>query len=113
MLNSVIGVPGTIKRNKAYFIMAVFLPVVLLFVVVRVIPILSTLIMSFTSYHMQRPVTKIVGLSNFARLLSDDMFLTAFRNSLQFVLIALPAEIILGLAIALLINNRLRAEGYY
>ncbi len=113
MLNTIIGAPGSIKRNKAYFIMAIFIPVVLLFIIVRVIPIISTLSMSFTNYHMQRPVTKFVGFRNFSRLIKDDIFLISFRNSMQFVLIAFPAEIILGLAIALMLNNRLRAEGYF
>lgn len=113
MLNAVIGAPGSIRRNKAYFIMAVFLPVVFLFLVVRVIPIISTLALSFTNYNMQRPITKFVGLENFIRLFSDDIFHTSFRNSLQFVLVALPAEIILGLAIALMLNSELRAEGYF
>ena len=108
MLNAVIGAPGSIRRNKAYFIMAVFLPVVFLFLVVRVIPIISTLALSFTNYNMQRPITKFVGLENFIRLFSDDIFHTSFRNSLQFVLVALPAEIILGLAIALMLNSELR-----
>ena len=113
MLNAVIGAPGSIRRNKAYFIMAVFLPVVFLFLVVRVIPIISTLALSFTNYNLQRPITKFVGLENFIRLFSDDIFHTSFRNSLQFVLVALPAEIILGLAIALMLNSELRAEGYF
>jgi len=113
MLNAVIGAPGSIRRNKAYFIMAVFLPVVFLFLVIRVIPIVSTLALSFTNYHMQRPVRRFVGLENFIRLFGDDIFHTSFLNSLQFVLIALPAEVILGLAIALMLNSQLRAEGYY
>ncbi len=113
MLNALIGAPGSIRRNKAYFIMAIFLPVVFLFVVVRVIPILSTLALSFTNYNMQRPITKFVGLENFIRLFGDDIFQMSFRNSLQFVLVALPAEIILGLAIALMLNSELRAEGYF
>ena len=96
MLTAIIGPPGSVRRNKAYFIMAIFLPVVFLFIVVRVIPIVSTLAMSFTNFHMQRPVTKFVGLKNFVRMAGDDIFMMSFRNSFQFVLIALPAEIILG-----------------
>ncbi len=113
MLNHLIGKSRSIKRNKAYFIMAMFLPVVFLFVVIRVIPIISTLLLSFTNYHMQRLITSIVFFDNFIRLFMDDFFIIAFRNSLQFVLIALPAEIILGLVIALMLNTKLKIESYY
>lgn len=113
MAKPLLGGKGSIQRNQLHFILAIFVPVVFLFIVVRVIPIISTLGMAFTNYHMHRPITRFVGLENFIRLFSDDLFMTAFTNSVQFVLIALPAEIILGLTVALLINNDLRGEGYF
>lgn len=113
MLDAVIGPRQSIRRNKFFFILVVFVPVVILFLVVRVIPMLATLGMAFTSHHLMRPVTRFIWFENFVRLFGDEMFLLAFRNSIQYILIALPAEILLGLLIALMLNNELRTGGYY
>ncbi len=59
-----------------------------------------------------------MGFKNFLTLFSDKQFVRSFINSLEFIAIAVPGEIILGLVFALLLSRRvrgrkIRAEGFF
>ena len=55
----------------------------------------------------QVSVTTFVGLFNFKRLFSDPQVGEAVRVTAVFIFIAVPSELILGLALALLFNRKL------
>jgi ABC-type sugar transport system permease subunit len=86
------------------------MPAVILLLVFSVAPILMTFVFAWTDQRLipapQLP-TEFVGLRNFTRLLEDDHFLTAFPNTLLFTLIVGPIQMLLGLTLALLVNQRL------
>ncbi len=46
-----------------------------------------------------------IGLDNYRRLLADDLFLTACRNTLVFVLVGAPLNLALALALALALDR--------
>lgn len=50
---------------------------------------------------------KWVGLDNYAYLLSDDRFLKAVWNTVYYAVLAVPAQIILGLFLAVLVNRKI------
>lgn len=56
---------------------------------------------------------RFVGLDNFDALLDDEVFRTALRNSLLFVLFAVPLRLAGALALALLLHHRFRGAGVY
>jgi multiple sugar transport system permease protein len=74
------------RKNHYFWIMAALGPVVLLFLVIRVYPILDTFVISFFRYHMTDPVRPFIGLDNYQRLLEDSAFHSAFVNTIQFTL---------------------------
>jgi ABC-type sugar transport system permease subunit len=90
-----------------------FGPVIGLFLIIRVIPLVWVLSLSFTNYSLRRPTTKFVGLENFSRMLDDPRVALGFKNTMQFVVVSVPAVIILGLFFALLMNRKLKFEGLY
>ena len=53
------------------------------------------------------------SLQNFARLASDHFFLTALAHTFVYVVIALTIEFLLGLALALLLNGRMRGRSTF
>lgn len=53
------------------------------------------------------------GLGNFARLLSDNFFLTALAHSFVYAVCALTCEFLLGLGLALLLNKQIRGRGVF
>ncbi len=67
-------------------------------------PVLYTIILSFTKWSMAgKP--RIVFFSNYTSMLSDSRFLKAFVRTLVFSSVALVSELVIGTAIALLLNR--------
>ncbi len=54
-----------------------------------------------------------VGLRNFRELLEDDVFRISLRNSLLFILFAVPLRLLGALALALLLHRRFRGAAAY
>jgi len=71
------------------------------------------LLMSFTNFNLNRPLVRLLPYQNFTRLFNDPNFVTAFINSTEFVLVAVPLEIFLGLAFAIYLNRKVRFESLY
>lgn len=80
-------------------------PWLVFFVAFTIIPVITAILISFTSYNMLQPM-KFIGLENYARLfLSDDVFIKALTNTLLFALITGPVGYILSFVVAWLIND--------
>ncbi|MDR1663431.1 MAG: sugar ABC transporter permease [Clostridiales bacterium] len=86
--------------------MLVFMaPFVILFTVFTVTPIISSVVLSFTSYNMFEP-PEWAGFDNYVRMFfDDDVFLIAIRNTLVFALITGPVGYALSFIFAWLINE--------
>ncbi|MCO6188533.1 carbohydrate ABC transporter permease [Rhizobium sp. L1K21] len=50
---------------------------------------------------------EFVGLANYRELLQDEFFYAAFRRSFAFMLATVPLQMILGLILAIVLNNKL------
>ena len=72
------------KRAQNWFIFLGLSPVLLLFLVLRIIPIGRTILMSFYDWSFIGIPARFVGFSNYISLLSDRRFLTAIRNTSLF-----------------------------
>ena len=81
-------------------------PALVLIAVFVVYPILSVVYYSFTSYDIVRPPVW-VGLDNYRQLVADPTFWKALTNSTVY-LIATPTLIVLSIALAIVVNRRLR-----
>jgi len=80
------------------------LPFVILFGVFLALPILAAFIFSFTSFGLRditNPIgASVVGVDNYARLLSDAKFWKSLGNTVYFVVVGVPLTLALGLLIA-------------
>ena len=103
------SVPKVPKKKKShwetrssYLMMAPFL---VLFTIFTIIPILSSIALSFTSFDMlQSP--RFVGFSNYVRLLLDDqIFLQVLKNTLVFAFVTGPISYVLSFLLAWMINE--------
>lgn len=82
------------------------------FVIFTLYPILASLYWSFCDYRVLTP-PRWIGLANYTALLGDhDYFLPALGNTL-FMLLGLPPALILGVAMALLLNQKLPGMGFF
>jgi len=91
------------KRNKtAYFMVA---PFMLIFICFTVLPVVLSMLISFTDFNMLE-VPNIVGPLNYVRLFtSDDIFLTAIKNTFIFAAIVGPVSYLMSLMVAWFINE--------
>jgi len=91
------------KRNRFYYLL--LLPFLLMFLVFKLIPVLSSIVLSFTDFNMVQ-MPNFNGISNYTRLLfSDDVFMKSFKNTLVFAIVTGPVGYILSFVVAWLINN--------
>jgi multiple sugar transport system permease protein len=83
------------------------LPALMVILAVVLLPLVVSLYSSFTGYVLTRPATlfQFVGLRNYQRLWSNADFWWAFLRTLIFITVALNLEMLLGLGLALLVNQ--------
>jgi multiple sugar transport system permease protein len=83
------------------------LPALVVILSVVLVPLLVSLWSSLTPYVLTRPATlyQFVGLRNYQRLWGNSDFWWAFGRTLLFVTVALNLEMLLGLGLALLVNQ--------
>lgn len=85
----------------------------LFFLVVRIYPALLAFNVSLHEWDIMSRAKPFVGLDNFSRLLADPVFWKAAANTLLYVVISVPAELVLGLAVAALIQSVNKFQGFY
>lgn len=107
------GTRQSIKRERSKYFTTWFMPVIVLFLIIRVIPIFWLLSLSVTNYNLRRPKTKFIGIENYVRMFHDPLTVISIKNTLEFVIISVPIVVTLGLLFALLINRKLKLEGLY
>jgi multiple sugar transport system permease protein len=56
---------------------------------------------------------RFAGLANYRRMLADPLFLQSLRVTLTYVVLLVPALYITGLGLALLVQKRSRANGFF
>jgi multiple sugar transport system permease protein len=101
---------GTEESRVAMLLLA---PVVVFFVLFQYYPILKSIVLSFREYGLLLRSRPFVGLSNYARLFADPLFLSALQNTLVFVSVVVVAGVVLALFFAVLVERSGRFAGLY
>ncbi len=102
--------PTPLSRRKALWGMALVAPNVLGLMFFFGLPVLMAFGTSFNEWNAIKP-PRFVGLDNFERLLYEDSFEQALTNTFKLIALVVPAEILLALGVALLLNLPLRGRG--
>ncbi len=90
------------KNGSLYLFM---LPYLLVFAVFTILPVIVAMYFSFTYFNVLEP-PQWTGFDNYIRLFTaDDLFMTAFKNTLFFAVIIGPGGYIMSLFFAWLINE--------
>ncbi|PLJ78538.1 carbohydrate ABC transporter permease [Infirmifilum sp. SLHALR2] len=93
---------------------AVFLvlPSLLLMLFLTVYPIFGIFYYSLHAYNLITGEFRFTGLGEYASLLRDDVFVVSVKNTVLFSLMATFAQTLLGLGIAVLVNQKIRGKRY-
>ena len=94
---------NTLKERTPILIM--LLPFTVFFVLFTIIPIFSSIFLSFTSYDLLS-TPKFNGISNFLKMfVRDDVFGTVVKNTVVFAVIAGPLGFLLSFVLAWFVNE--------
>lgn len=93
------------KQGKIAFMF--LLPYLLIFTLFRFGPSVAGLFVGFMKWNIVGDAT-FAGLDNFTKLFRDPMFYTSLKNTLLFLVIALPPLVVFSLLLAVLLNQKLR-----
>ena len=88
------------------------LPAILVLAAVIIVPLLLSLYSSFTPFRLTKPDTfwTFIGFRNYLRLMEDWDFWVAFGRTVLLLTIALNAEMLLGLGLAMLVEKATRGQ---
>lgn len=102
----------TLAERQAWLAWLFLLPALLVVVAVAMVPLVQTVYFSFTDKRLGalRP-EQWIGLENYRFLLTDSLWWTAVRVTVQFTVLTVAFEFVLGLLIALVVNSRFPGRG--
>lgn len=104
---------GNIWKSNEMIAIYFILPSFIGFLLFTGIPIIISLGLSFFSWDMLQPL-KFVGVGNFMKIFTEDpLFLKVLLNTSLFVIGSVPLSIAIGLAIALLLNQKLKFVAFF
>ncbi len=95
-------------QNVGYLLIA---PAFLIYGLFVLVPIAVTIGMSFTDFNLK--TFSFVGFQNYIDLFSDNVFIKSLLNTVLYSVITIPISMALGLALASLLNQKLRGRGFF
>ncbi len=97
----------TLRRQEERDGFWMLLPAIGVIGVISVLPILFTLVLSFTDTPLSNPTPQnFVGLKNYLAFINSNDFWASIWRTLYFTSVSVGLELILGLGIALLIHSK-------
>lgn len=85
-------------------------PFIVGFVLFSALPMIASLVLSFTDFDPRRPdEVQFIGLANYARMLRDPVLAESLWVTVRFALMVVPLTLGFALAVALLVNSTLLA----
>lgn len=99
------------RKNSIYPLWATA-PALIVYTVFAVIPILISLVFSFTDWNMERLYTpEFAGLKNYIGLMEDPVFLKSIANTFIFALCTTILKTVVGFLLALALVRKVAARG--
>jgi cellobiose transport system permease protein len=103
--------PARVRKLDASFSPYLYVaPFFLVFAAFGLFPLVYTAYVSLTDRNLLNPVTHFVGLANYRDLLHDSYFWNAVENTLGIWVISTVPQLLLALALAHVLNTKLRAR---
>ncbi len=100
------------EKRKAFYI--IMIPFVILFLAIRLYPLLWGMYISFTNFTgFNLGEIKFVGLNNYKRVLTDAEALPSIWRTIKIGLITVPGTLIISLAISMMLTKKRRGVGAF
>lgn len=106
------SIKGFLKKDKVASYVFV-MPFIVGFLAFTLVPILASLVFSFTKYDLLSP-PQFVGLDNYITMFTKDKtFAQSFWVTMYYTFISVPMRLIMALVVAMLLNRKSKAVGIY
>lgn len=102
----------TSKSNSSlssYLLVSPYIVHVITFVI---FPIAFSIFLTFHDWNIIGPM-KPVGFANYVKLFQDHYFLKSIRNTLVFLLIHIPLQVVVALGLAVVLNEKLWFRAFF
>lgn len=87
-------------------------PYIIHFLVFVAFPVGFSIYLTFNDWNIISPM-KFIGLSNYKRLIHDSIFWKSLLNTLVFLAIHIPLQIIVALFLAEFLNQKIKFRGFF
>lgn len=87
-------------------------PYIIHFLVFVAFPVGFSIYLTFNNWNIISPM-EFAGLSNYKRLIQDSIFWKSLLNTLIFLVIHIPLQIIVALFLAELLNQKIKLRGFF
>src|SRR5438067_8185489 len=103
---------GSLSERQTGLAWALLTPALLVVVLVALVPLVQTIAQSFTDARLAsaRPA-QAVGFKNYIDLLQDGGFVNSIKVTIEFTILTVVFEFLLGLIIALVVNSNFQGRG--
>ncbi|MFF6829502.1 ABC transporter permease subunit [Streptomyces longwoodensis] len=106
--------PTRTRRRESITAIGMATPAVVLLIVFLVVPVVLAFALAFTDARLISPTpARFVGLRNFHLLFTDPVFYKSLRNTAYFAAVVVPLQAGLALALALLVNAKVRGVNFF
>lgn len=98
--------------NETFAAWTFIMPSLLGSLIFIIIPIVSSLLLSFSSWDLLSP-PKFIGAQNYVNLFNAKQFWIVFKNTILFALATTILGTVIPLVLANIINNKVRANNFF
>ncbi|MCH7513154.1 MAG: sugar ABC transporter permease [Bacteroidetes bacterium] len=100
------------SRHKTILPWLLVSPYIIHFLVFVAFPIIFSLVLTFNRWNIISPM-EYIGLSNYSRILHDRLFWKAVGNTLVFLSIHIPLQIIVAITLAEILNQKIKLRPFF
>lgn len=99
-----------LKRKLTPYLLV--LPYIIHFMVFVAFPVIFSIVLTFHKWNIISPM-EYAGFANYSRLFKDAVFFQSIMNTIKFLLIHIPLQIIIALFLAEILNQKIRFRSFY
>lgn len=99
----------TRKKILPYLLVSPYIVHFLLFVA---FPVIFSIVLTFHKWNIIAPM-EYTGINNYIRLFNDKTFIKSMGNTLIFLVIHIPLQIIVALFLAEILNQKIKLRGVF
>lgn len=99
-------------KTKKYIPYLLVSPYILYFLLFVAYPVIFSIILTFNKWNIISPM-QYIGLGNYKRLFQDAFFLKSILNTIIFLFIHIPLQIIVALFLAEILNQKIKFRGFF